>query len=249
MLEVDARRARAAARDRAARRVGRRAAGAARARATRAAPARRRSRHRQRRDRAGGEARAPARARSPRRAQRGALAVARAQRRRGSAWPSRSSRRRGGTALAGRPTTFDLVVGNPPYIAADDPHLAALRHEPLAALTPGGDGLAAARDRRRRAGASRAGRLAAGRARLRPGRRGARAARASAGFGDVETRRDLAGLERATGGRRAPPNRSVTSRHRPSQGPIRRYRERPRRPGGNQARCGVRPTPFRHASS
>ncbi|MDR7268981.1 release factor glutamine methyltransferase [Pelomonas saccharophila] len=37
---------------------------------------------------------------------------------------------------------FDLVVSNPPYIAGDDPHLPALRHEPLAALTPGGDGLA-----------------------------------------------------------------------------------------------------------
>ncbi len=38
---------------------------------------------------------------------------------------------------------FHLLVSNPPYIAADDPHLAALRHEPLQALTPGGDGLAA----------------------------------------------------------------------------------------------------------
>ena len=36
---------------------------------------------------------------------------------------------------------FDLVVANPPYIAADDPHLAALRHEPQLALTPGGDGV------------------------------------------------------------------------------------------------------------
>ncbi|HEY0954541.1 MAG TPA: peptide chain release factor N(5)-glutamine methyltransferase [Roseateles sp.] len=42
--------------------------------------------------------------------------------------------------LAGR--RFDLVVSNPPYIAGDDPHLPALRHEPLTALTPGGDGLA-----------------------------------------------------------------------------------------------------------
>jgi release factor glutamine methyltransferase len=37
---------------------------------------------------------------------------------------------------------FDLVVSNPPYIAGDDAHLPALRHEPLTALTPGGDGLA-----------------------------------------------------------------------------------------------------------
>lgn len=38
---------------------------------------------------------------------------------------------------------FDLIVSNPPYIAGHDPHLPDLRHEPLDALTPGGDGLAA----------------------------------------------------------------------------------------------------------
>jgi release factor glutamine methyltransferase len=43
--------------------------------------------------------------------------------------------------LAGR--RFELIVSNPPYIAGNDPHLPALRHEPLSALTPGGDGLAA----------------------------------------------------------------------------------------------------------
>lgn len=36
---------------------------------------------------------------------------------------------------------FDLIVSNPPYIAADDPHLAALRHEPRSALVSGPDGL------------------------------------------------------------------------------------------------------------
>jgi release factor glutamine methyltransferase len=45
--------------------------------------------------------------------------------------------------LAGR--RFDLVLSNPPYIAAEDPHLPALRFEPRAALTPEGDGLAALR--------------------------------------------------------------------------------------------------------
>lgn len=35
----------------------------------------------------------------------------------------------------------DLIVSNPPYIRADDPHLAALTHEPLSALTSGADGL------------------------------------------------------------------------------------------------------------
>lgn len=38
---------------------------------------------------------------------------------------------------------FALIVSNPPYIAGADPHLPALRHEPLSALTPGGDGLSA----------------------------------------------------------------------------------------------------------
>jgi release factor glutamine methyltransferase len=47
------------------------------------------------------------------------------------------------SALEGR--LFNLVVANPPYIATDDPHLAALRHEPQLALTAGRDGLAALR--------------------------------------------------------------------------------------------------------
>lgn len=37
---------------------------------------------------------------------------------------------------------FDLIVSNPPYVAADDPHLAALGHEPAQALVSGADGLA-----------------------------------------------------------------------------------------------------------
>jgi release factor glutamine methyltransferase len=36
---------------------------------------------------------------------------------------------------------FDLIVSNPPYIAEGDPHLAALVHEPISALTSGPDGL------------------------------------------------------------------------------------------------------------
>lgn len=48
--------------------------------------------------------------------------------------------------LAGR--RFDLVISNPPYIAADDPALQhpALRHEPRGALTPGSDALACLRE-------------------------------------------------------------------------------------------------------
>ena len=36
---------------------------------------------------------------------------------------------------------FDLIVSNPPYVREGDPHLAALGHEPLQALTAGADGL------------------------------------------------------------------------------------------------------------
>jgi release factor glutamine methyltransferase len=38
---------------------------------------------------------------------------------------------------------FDLIAANPPYVAAGDPHLAALAHEPRIALEAGPDGLAA----------------------------------------------------------------------------------------------------------
>jgi release factor glutamine methyltransferase len=42
---------------------------------------------------------------------------------------------------------FDLIVSNPPYIAAGDPHLTSgdLRFEPVGALTDGADGLSAIR--------------------------------------------------------------------------------------------------------
>lgn len=41
---------------------------------------------------------------------------------------------------------FHLVLSNPPYIAAGDPHLQALTHEPSLALTSGKDGLSALND-------------------------------------------------------------------------------------------------------
>jgi len=41
--------------------------------------------------------------------------------------------------LSGR--TFDALVCNPPYVAGNDEHLAALKHEPLSALVSGADGL------------------------------------------------------------------------------------------------------------
>jgi release factor glutamine methyltransferase len=97
---------------------------------------------------------------------------------------------------------FDLVVANPPYIAADDPHLAALRHEPRTALTPGGDGLDAIRAI---AGDAPAHLHRAGWLLVEHGFDQAAAVRAlfeGAGLADVATRTDLAGHERATAGRR-----------------------------------------------
>ena len=41
---------------------------------------------------------------------------------------------------------FDLIVSNPPYVAAGDPHLAELRFEPASALVSGADGLDAIRE-------------------------------------------------------------------------------------------------------
>ena len=99
---------------------------------------------------------------------------------------------------------FDIAVANPPYIAAGDPHLDALRHEPALALTPGGDGLGALRAIVAGAGSAL---VPGGWLLLEHGFDQAAAVRellASAGFTQVETRRDLAGLERATGGRRPP---------------------------------------------
>ena len=96
---------------------------------------------------------------------------------------------------------FELVVSNPPYIAAEDPHLAALRHEPAEALTPGGDGLAALQ--RIVAGAT-AHLLDGGWLLLEHGHDQGEAVHRllqRAGFTAVATRADLAGRPRCSGGR------------------------------------------------
>ena len=109
-------------------------------------------------------------------------------------------------ALAGAQDApaFDLVVSNPPYIAADDPHLAALTHEPLAALVAADEGLA---DIVRIATGAR-GRLREGGWLLfEHGWAQATAVQAilqRAGFGDVATRADIEGRARCTGGRLIP---------------------------------------------
>lgn len=96
---------------------------------------------------------------------------------------------------------FDLIVSNPPYVAEGDPHLAALTHEPLHALTSGADGLDDIRQI-----------IAQAPACLAPGawlliEHGwdqavkVQALLRSAWFEQVLSRKDLAGIERCTGAR------------------------------------------------
>lgn len=98
--------------------------------------------------------------------------------------------------------TYDLVVSNPPYIAEDDPHLPALRHEPREALAAGRDGLD---DLRAIVAAAPAHLAPGGWLLLEHGWDQAPAVRdllAAAGFGDVASRHDLGGHARCSGGRR-----------------------------------------------
>jgi len=105
-------------------------------------------------------------------------------------------------AACGR-RSLDAVIGNPPYVREQDPHLARgdLPFEPRGALTAGRDGLDAIRRIARESAYC-----------LRPGgllvlEQGydqgpeVRAILAAAGFRDISTRPDLSGLERATLGR------------------------------------------------
>jgi release factor glutamine methyltransferase len=101
--------------------------------------------------------------------------------------------------LAGR--RWGLITSNPPYVAEGDPHLAALRHEPASALTAGPDGLA---DLRVLAAGAPAHLLPGGWLLLEHGHDQGPAVQTllrDAGFQAVQTRADLAGLARCTGGR------------------------------------------------
>lgn len=97
----------------------------------------------------------------------------------------------------------DLALANPPYVGAGDPHLAALVHEPRSALVPQGDrgdGLAdidrivAAAPRHLRGGAWLLLEHGFGQAPA------VRALLARAGFEAVQTRNDLSGQPRVSGG-------------------------------------------------
>lgn len=99
-------------------------------------------------------------------------------------------------------TVFDAIVSNPPYIAARDPHLATgdLRFEPRGALTDESDGLSAIR-----AIVAQADRFLAdgGHVWVEHGYDQASDVRSlfsAAGFADVRSLADLAGIERITGG-------------------------------------------------
>ncbi|HEX8613322.1 MAG TPA: peptide chain release factor N(5)-glutamine methyltransferase [Telluria sp.] len=99
--------------------------------------------------------------------------------------------------------SFDLIVSNPPYIADGDVHLAQgdLRFEPPGALTDHADGLSALRTIV--AGAPH--HLASGGWLLMEHgydqAAQVRALLAAGGYGDVQSWRDLAGIERVSGGR------------------------------------------------
>ena len=96
---------------------------------------------------------------------------------------------------------FELIVANPPYVASDDPHLAALRFEPQGALVAGPDGLDSIREIVTAAGAF----LLPGAWLLLEHGLGQDGAvvklLAAAGLESVTTWPDLAGIARVTGGK------------------------------------------------
>ncbi len=97
---------------------------------------------------------------------------------------------------------FNLIVSNPPYVAAGDPHLAELRFEPASALVSGSDGLDAIREITRGAAVHLA---PGGWLLLEHGMGQDRAVRellSAAGLEAVASWPDLAGIPRVSGGTR-----------------------------------------------
>ena len=106
-----------------------------------------------------------------------------------------------GAWLEGLTEAFDAIVSNPPYIADADPHLLALTHEPLQALSSGADGLD---DLRSIIAQAPSCLNPGGWLLLEHGYDQATAVRQllqAKGFVDVQSRQDLAGIERCSGGR------------------------------------------------
>jgi release factor glutamine methyltransferase len=99
---------------------------------------------------------------------------------------------------------FELIASNPPYIAAGDEHLSQgdLRFEPTGALTDHADGLSALRTI---VDGSPAHLVAGGWLLMEHGYDQAASVRAlldDAGYTEVQSWRDIAGIERVSGGRR-----------------------------------------------
>lgn len=95
---------------------------------------------------------------------------------------------------------FDVIASNPPYIREDDAHMPALRHEPRHALTSGADGLD---DIRTIIAQAPAHLKAGGWLLLEHGWDQSTAVQQllrDAGFAEVHSRQDLAGIARCTGG-------------------------------------------------
>lgn len=104
--------------------------------------------------------------------------------------------------LDDRDGRFDLIASNPPYVAADDPHLREgdVRFEPQSALTAGVDGLDALRVI---VGGACERLVAGGSLVVEHGYDQAEAVRElmrAAGFTALESRRDLAGIPRVAAG-------------------------------------------------
>lgn len=96
--------------------------------------------------------------------------------------------------------SFHLIASNPPYVGSADPHLAALVHEPLQALAAGADGLD---DIRQIVDQAPAHLQPGGWLLLEHGYDQADQVRellVRRGFWQVQSRRDLAGIERCSGG-------------------------------------------------
>lgn len=101
---------------------------------------------------------------------------------------------------------FQVLLANPPYIADGDPHLCALKHEPAMALTSGPDGL---KDIRQIIHVSPQHLCGGGWLILEHGHDQAPAVRnlmVEKGFVKVQSRKDLPGIERCTGGQWPSPN-------------------------------------------
>lgn len=104
--------------------------------------------------------------------------------------------------FSGLDERFDLIVSNPPYVAVGDPHLPALRHEPVSALVSGADGLDAIREI---VPAAQAHLLPGGWLFLEHGMGQDAAVREllqQAGLEEVQTWPDLAGIPRVSGAKR-----------------------------------------------